>query len=186
MTFACDVNNRKEYSPDIIYCLLDTFNLPVSYLDNSNINSPVDFAILTRNLEMIDNIFNIRGPISRWGYRAVLHKKHTNIICMLGDVDMYRKISRFPVFKRWNNERLVVGEYPVEKLERLKENKATALANGHIKLARLIQSIIEGREEKGGADPALQALPTVPPVENLERIKAGPRQLPTKPPAAPM
>jgi hypothetical protein len=169
LSFASNVKKRKEYSPDIIYFLM---NLPhvLEYhgwrFGSNYYDSPVDFAINTGNLAMMDKLLDRESPIN--GYNSVLLSKHIKRICELGNLDMYRKIS----------SSILVFLDDRQKQERFTIDKETALIRGHVKLANLIQSMKEGREEMAVAEPGL---PAVPPVENLERIRAV-----SKPPAAPM
>lgn len=166
-------NSRNKQSADIIYYFInidlprDLF-LPGEKIFFETTTGPLYFAYYTENLAMIDKLFNTKW---KTGYRAKFYPYGRNFICKSGNLDMYRKLAEFTT------------KEPLLKKAYLENDRVRALVYGHVQLANLIQSMID---EMGPVKPALQDLPAVPPVENLERIRAGPRQLPTKPPAAPI
>lgn len=170
LVLACEqADNPRKHSADIIYYLLDNIDrkngssvdvMEKDYGVYRNDETPLRFAIRTKNLEMIDKLFQ-----TKWkDYRAYMIRNNTRIASEIGNIEVYKKISTYPIYiatghRGWNDTIRIQIENEQERGLRLRQDKATALTYGHRELAGLIQSMIDGT---GIAEPEMLAPPVAP------------------------
>lgn len=134
---------RTAEAPNIIYYLLENGAKDWVWYDHERHynNYPMKYAIRTKNLDMIDKLFRTNWP----SYYAQIDYQLTEEIAKKGDIELYKRVSKYPVSKSLvghSNIRPHI-ERENERKARLEKERWLASIRGNKELAQLIQSMLE-------------------------------------------